>query len=310
MSAFGFQDRPIQLSVFGRTDPGRRRSENQDSFLVADLHAESPEVGVLLESARNGDGDGCAAAELVLGPRGVLAVVADGMGGASGGALASRLAVACIHREMAVRWSPDRNLSPQQFTARLREAVEHSNSAVHAESLRGSQNRGMGTTATVAGILDGFLYLAQVGDSRAYLVRGGTATRLTRDQSLVQEMVDTGALSEEEAERSSQGNVLLQALGPEPRVRVELTYQQMRRGDVVVLCSDGLFRTVRAEEIAAVAAGDADLVAVCDELVRLANERGGPDNVTVVAIRADGVGLEDPRAGDPVGRQVLALPDP
>jgi protein phosphatase len=305
VSAFGLQDRPIHLVVSGRTDPGRRRGDNQDGFLVAELDAGLPGAGVLLDSAR-GDGD---ARELVLGPKGLLAVVADGMGGASSGALASRLALETIHRAMAERWASDRNSSPQQFTLRLREAVEQANAAIHAESQRTSQHRGMGTTATAAGIMEGFLYVAQVGDSRAYLVRRGRAVQLTRDQSLVQELVDAGTLTEEEAERSGHGNVLLQAVGTEPRVRVELTYQEIRRGDVVVLCSDGLFRVVRPEEIAA-AAHPADAAVLCEELVRTANERGGPDNVTVVAIRADGAGLEDPREEDPVGRQVLAVSEP
>ncbi|HEX7241903.1 MAG TPA: protein phosphatase 2C domain-containing protein [Longimicrobiaceae bacterium] len=300
MSAFGWQDRPVRLTVSGRTDPGMRRSENQDGFLVAELHEDTD--GALLDSARTAGGAG----EVVLGPRGLLAVVADGMGGASGGSLASRLALETIHRTLRERWSPDRNHSPQQFTLRLREAVERANDAVHGESLRDSRHRGMGTTATAAGFLDGFLYLAQVGDSRAYLVRRGRAVQLTRDQSLVQELVDAGTMTPEEAERSGQGNVLLQAVGPEPSVRVELTYQEMRRGDVVVLCSDGLFRVVRTEEIAGAAARAPDAAALCEELVRTANERGGPDNVTVVAVRADGAGLDEPREGDPVGRQVLA----
>ncbi|MEW5926258.1 MAG: protein phosphatase 2C domain-containing protein [Gemmatimonadota bacterium] len=301
MSAFGWQDRPVRLAVSGRTDRGLRRSDNQDGFLAADLHADGD--GVLLDSAR-GDSH---AGEVVLGPKGFLAVVADGMGGTSGGSLASRLTLETIHRAMREHWNPDRNHSPQQFTLRLREAVERANTAVHQESLRDTQHRGMGTTATAAGFLDGFLYLAQVGDSRAYLVRRGRAVQLTRDQSLVQELVDAGTLSPEEAERSGQGNVLLQAVGPEPSVRVELTYQELRRGDVVVLCSDGLFRVVGAEEIAGAAGRARDAAALCEELIRTANERGGPDNVTVVAVRADGVGLEEPREDDAVGRQVLAL---
>lgn len=305
MSAFGRQDRPIRLTVSGKTDPGRRRGENQDGFLVAELSDAPPGAGVLFDSARS---DG-AAGELVLGPKGLLAVVADGMGGASSGGLASRLALQAIHRVMAERWSPDRDCSPQQFTLRLREAVEQANAAIYAESRRASGRGGMGTTATVAGILEDFLYVAHVGDSRAYLVRRGKAVQLTRDQSLVQELVDAGTLTEEEAERSGQSNVLLQAVGTEPQVRVELTYQEIRRGDVVVLCSDGLFRVVSNEEIA-VAAGVPDAAVLCGELVRTANDRGGPDNVTVLAIRVDGVGLAEPREGDRVGCRVLTVSDP
>jgi protein phosphatase len=159
---------------------------------------------------------------------------------------------------------------------------------------------GMGSTATVAGLLDGFLYLAQVGDSRGYLVRSGVATQLTRDQSLVQQMLDTGAITAEAAEQSAHGNVILQALGVEPRVNVDLTYLEMRQGDFLLLCSDGLHRLVRPEEIAAAAGRLADPGAVCEELVELANERGGPDNITAVAALLGGSGLQEPRPTDTV----------
>ena len=107
----------------------------------------------------------------------------------------------------------------------------------------------MGTTATVAGVLGSVLYLAQVGDSRAYLVRGGVATQLTKDQSLMQRLVDAGELTEEEAEHSERRNIILQALGPDARIRVDLTWQELCRGDTLVICSDGLSGQVKREEI-------------------------------------------------------------
>ena len=98
----------------------------------------------------------------------------------------------------------------------------------------------MGTTATVAGVLGDTLYLAQVGDSRAYLVRNGVARQITKDQSLMQKLIEAGELTEEEAEQSERRNIILQALGPEPTIKVDLTHQSVRRGDTLVLCSDGL----------------------------------------------------------------------
>ena len=110
----------------------------------------------------------------------------------------------------------------------------------------------MGTTATVAGVLGDTVYLAQVGDSRAYLVRGGIAAQITKDQSLMQKLVEAGELTQEEAEQSERRNIILQALGPEPNIKVDLTAQQLRRGDALVLCSDGLSGQVKPEEIASI----------------------------------------------------------
>lgn len=156
---------------------------------------------------------------------------------------------------------------------------------------------------------DNYLYLTQVGDSRAYLVRGGHATQLTKDQSLTQRLVDAGELTEEEAEQSERKNIILQALGPDPRVRVDLTHQEIRKGDAVVVCSDGLSGQVTAEEIARTVAENHDLVTACGALIDLANERGGPDNITAVIARLDGDGLNEPDARESVGHEVYPLSD-
>ena len=182
-------------------------------------------------------------------------------------------------------------------------SVSHS----RASSQQGHGLEGMGSTATVAGILDDFLYLGQVGDSRAYLIRNGSVFQLTRDQSVVQELVEAGKLTEEEAVQSRRRNMILQALGIAPSVSVDLTYQQLRRGDTLLLCSDGLSGPVQPQEMATVLEQVPDLVQACDRLVALANERGGPDNITVVLARVDGDGLEDPSPADDVSRRVFEL---
>jgi len=117
----------------------------------------------------------------------------------------------------------------------------------------------MGTTATIAGLLGDTLYLAQVGDSRAYLVRGGQARQITKDQSLMQKLIEAGEISEEDAEHNERRNIILQALGPEAVIKIDLTYQRVRRGDVLILCSDGLSGLVRAEEIGRAVVEEADL---------------------------------------------------
>lgn len=157
----------------------------------------------------------------------------------------------------------------------------------------------MGTTATVAGSWRDRLYIAQIGDSRGYLVRNGAARQLTRDQSLTQRLVDVGELTEEEAEASERRNIILQALGPDALVKVDISWQPLQRGDVLIICSDGLSTLVRRDDIAKVVLAGPDVAAICGHLVDLANERGGFDNITVVAVRFDGDGLPVRASDDP-----------
>lgn len=226
-----------------------------------------------------------------IGERGMLFLVADGMGGAAAGELASEMAAVQIHRHMIETWSSAPIVTAEGFTAFLREAVERANGELHSYAAEHPDVRGMGTTATVAGVWGDRIYLAQIGDSRGYLVREGTARQLTRDQSLTQRLVEVGELTEEEAEASARRNIILQALGPEARVKVDLSSQALQRGDLLLICSDGLTSVARRDDIAAVAGDEADVQRICEQLVTLANERGGPDNITVVAVRFDGEGL-------------------
>jgi protein phosphatase len=302
----GFGQPVIDAAVAGRTHPGQRRSENQDNFLIGDL--TGADDAVLLRGDTSGAAGG-GGARLTTAERGALLVVADGMGGAAAGRLASGLVCTFVLTELQESWSVDRDNTPRRFAFRLREAVERANARIHQHAQRHPECLGMGSTATIAGLLDGFLYLAQVGDSRGYLVRSGFTTQITRDQSLVQQMLDAGAITVEAAEQSAHGNVILQALGVEPKVAVDLTYLEVRRGDFLLLCSDGLHRMVRPEEIAAAVGRLADPDAVCEELVALANERGGPDNITAVAALFAGSGLQEPRADDVVRHTAFEFPD-
>jgi len=288
----------IRVEVFAKTDLGRTRDHNEDRFLVADLTRKSAS---LQPDVRRHD----------VGPRGTLLVVADGMGGAAAGELASQMAADTIYAHLAKTWNDESDATPQRFAYRLKEAVEVANASIHAHAKAHPEVRGMGTTMTAAGVLSDHLYLTQVGDSRAYLIRGGDAHQLTKDQSLMQRLVEAGELTEEEAAHSERRNIILQALGPDPKVKVDLTHQELRRGDVLVLCSDGLSGQVKKEEIAKIVTATPDLAAVCDKLVALANERGGPDNITVVVARFDGEGLRFSGSGtrEDVGHQVYPLID-
>jgi protein phosphatase len=293
---FGRSAKPIRVQVFGKTDVGRSREHNEDRFLVADLTRKDAS---LLPQVRQHD----------LGERGSLFVVADGMGGAAAGEVASQMATDTIFAHLVKSWIAEAEATPQRFAHRLKEAVEVANANIHAHAKAHPEVRGMGTTTTAAGVLGDHLYLTQVGDSRAYLVRGGVAHQLTKDQSLMQRLVEAGELTEEEAAQSERRNIILQALGPDPKVKVDLTHQEVRRGDVLVLCSDGLSGQVKKEEIAQIVTQATDLAAACDKLIALANERGGPDNITVVMARFDGEGLRPSGPQEEVGHQIYPLID-
>jgi PPM family protein phosphatase len=289
--------KPIRVEVFGKTDLGRTRDHNEDRFLVADL---TRKAASLLPDVRQHD----------IGPRGTLLVVADGMGGAAAGELASQMATDAIYEHLVKTWNAEDQATPQRFAYRLKEAVEVANASIHAHAKAHPEVRGMGTTTTAAGVLNDHLYLTQVGDSRAYLIRGGQAHQITKDQSLMQRLVEAGELTEEEAAQSERRNIILQALGPDPKVKVDLTHQEIRRGDVLVLCSDGLSGQVKKEEIAKAVTASKDLSAACERLIALANERGGPDNITVVIARFDGDGLRfSGGTQEDVGHQVYPLID-
>src|SRR5713226_5339814 len=195
-------------------------------------------------------------------------------------------------------WGAEKELTPQRFAYRLKEAVEVANGQIHAHAKAHPEVRGMGTTTTAAGVLLDHVYITQVGDSRAYLIRNGVAVQLTKDQSLMQRLVEAGELTEEEAAHSERRNIILQALGPDPKVKVDLTHQEIRRGDVLVLCSDGLSGQVKREEIAEIVGGASDLAQACERLIAMANARGGPDNITVIVARFDGDGLRRAQLGE------------
>lgn len=284
----------IVVSACGKSHQGRVRKDNQDRLLVADLAADLTSV-----QAEASVGDSIGPRSFELGAEGAILLVADGMGGRAAGGTASGLAVTSIHEAMRNGHPGGGKAPPHDFVLRLRTALEGANRTIREESVRDDRLRGMGTTATLAGILDDVVYLVQVGDSRAYLVRNGDVVRLTRDQSLVQDMIDSGVLTEDDAQ-NVRNNMILQALGARSSVRPAVTFHELRRDDVLLLCSDGLSQLVGDHEIRDVVSGTADCSDVCDELIGMANERGGPDNVTVLVARVTGEGLARPGEADKV----------
>jgi PPM family protein phosphatase len=225
----------LRLAAYaGGTDPGRRRRRNEDSYVI-----DPP-----------------------------LFAVADGMGGAQAGEVASKLAAGAV----------------KERGADVESLVQEANRRVHQRSLEDPNTTGMGTTLTVAEVADGVVSIGHVGDSRAYLVRDGKLEQLTEDHSLVGELLRTGKLSAEEAETHPQRSMITRALGTDPNVDVDIFSVDPRDGDLFLLCSDGLTSMVDDREILRlVGEKRADLDGLVKALIKAANKGGGEDNITVIA---------------------------
>jgi serine/threonine protein phosphatase PrpC len=232
-----------------RTDTGRQRKGNEDSSFA----------------------------------RPPVFVVADGMGGAQAGEVASQLAVEAFEQGLPSTGTPEE---------RLADIVREANRRIHEVSRSEHERAGMGTTLTAAYVDDRQVAIAHVGDSRAYLFRNGTLKRLTRDHSLVGELVRQGKLTEEQAEEHPQRSIITRALGPEPAVEVDTWTYPASAGDVLLLCSDGLTSMIPEERIAEILAGAPSLGAAGDQLIAAANAAGGRDNITVVLFRLEEVGSD------------------
>ena len=286
----------IEVRLFGRTDVGQVREHNEDNFIVADLSNESRG---LMEADR----------KQIVGGRGTLLGVCDGMGGAAAGEVASQLAVDIIYQRMAMGDTPNDH---DELAARLVHSIEAAGLRIFSEAKLDRTRRGMGTTSTIAALMDDHLFLGQVGDSRAYILRGERLVQVTRDQSLVNQLIEAGQLTEEEAETFEHNNIILQALGTADTVQVDLTYVALKKNDTLMLCSDGLSGMVRNDEIREVLRTVDDPLEACKTLTDRANQAGGHDNITVVVAKFDGPSLAEPTRDDIDGLkyQKYQLPEP
>ena len=278
----------MRVEIHAKTDVGRVRRGNEDNFLLLDL-----------DSGRTWSGsDGPENPEDMreLGiDKGLVLVVSDGMGGALAGDVASRMAIEAVRDVLLGNNTNGPECDPESSLVEcLRHATLQANRNIHFKSLEDSRCSGMGATLTGAAVKDDKLDLIQVGDSRAYVLRGTQIRLATKDQSLVQQLVDVGQISEAEAETHMFRNVILQALGAQNELTPATARIQLRKGDMLLLCSDGLSGKLRNEEIREIVAGAESLAAACSALVNEANDRGGEDNITVVLARFTGDELRDP----------------
>lgn len=253
---------PHRALLTAATDRGRSRDHNEDAYVVARLGDAAEPRGVASWSL---DGEE------------ILLAVSDGLGGAPAGEVASELSV----RRLFDALEHDRGGDPGE---RLRRDVVRASEKVREAGARPGRH-GMGATLTTALLRGTTAYLGQVGDSRAYLLRDGAITQITKDQSYVQEKVDEGELTPEEAERSPEKNLVSQVMGQSKPLDVALGRIELREGDVLLLCSDGLTNAIDEDTIRQLATGSFDRAAKA--LVDAANDAGGPDNVTVVLAKIE-----------------------
>jgi protein phosphatase len=276
------------------THPGRVRQNNEDAYLVSALDGEEPLVNGMRPSSP-------------IRQNGILAAVADGMGGAASGEIASREGLASVAVNLFGHWGrfPAATAVEADLLRALRHAAEAASAAVHryADADRGS--RGMGSTLTAAVVWNGHVYVAQVGDSRAYLFRAGELVPLTEDQTLVRELVNRGALTPEQARRHPQRSVITQALGgPEP-IKVGLSKATLRRGDRLLLCTDGLYGELPDPRLAAILDLGLPARQALERMLEEALAQGGRDNITALLLE-----LGDPAFPLPVAGERVKVTEP
>lgn len=246
----------MSMNVYMKTDTGRIRSSNQDA-----MFSMEPEQDVL-----------CAA-------------VCDGMGGANGGNVASTLCVKVLQDQLQRAYRS--GMSEKSVIQMLTTALFNANLAIYEESQSNAELKGMGTTAVLALVQQQHLFVVHVGDSRALLLRGGTLQQLTRDHTIVQAMVDSGEISEQQAQSHPQKHIITRAVGVQREVDIDVSDWQLQENDLVLLCSDGLSNHLSSEQICE-AAKRFPPQELAEGLVSLANENGGSDNITVVVISING----------------------
>ena len=266
-----------KIECAGLSDIGEVRKKNQDQFLIADLHKN---IHVLASSQPTMD-------EHLFGETmGKLMFVADGMGGAQAGEVASEMAIQSMAQFLlnSMHWLFNPSQSDiERFMDDLKLGARRSHEAVRSNAELDPECRGMGTTLTVAYLIWPMLYVLHVGDSRCYIVRNGSLQLLTKDQTLAQHLHDCGKLDGDDFEKSPYHHVLLSAIGAQGDPDAVVYKTRLLRGDKVMLCSDGLNAHLNDQEIENVLNSKAQCAEkICQELIDTANSRGGRDNITVV----------------------------
>ena len=261
----------MDFEFFSQTDTGRVRTNNEDS--------------------------------IALDPSGGVAVLADGMGGYAAGEVASGMACDFIKSELS-RWliEASSNASDGDVKRAMDICVDNANRAIYSAANSNPTYAGMGTTLVLGVFRSGRLLLGHIGDSRGYRLRDGMLQQITKDHSLLQEQIDAGILTPEQAQYAANKNLVTRALGVEDLVLMETHLHDVLSGDIYLMCSDGLSDMLRDEEIAAVMAAHTSLPEMGEALVAAANDAGGRDNIAVVLVRAEGAADPAPKSWWPFKR--------
>jgi len=278
----------ITITFAALSDVGLTRSVNEDAFQLTDLS-----TGASYEaSPSNG--------QMSVGKGGALLTLSDGMGGHAAGEVAASTVISSVQKTLQAGGGG----TAEQ---RLETAVRRANADVIAAA-RTKGRHGMGATLTAV-LVDGTCaYVAEVGDSRAYLLRSGQLKQLTRDQSLVQMLVDQGLMHPDEAETSPRKNILLQAMGSVEEVHAAIGQVELRKGDKLLVCSDGISNAVAHDELLEILSVNGPWPA-CAHLIQLANDRGGEDNLTAVVALFDGSSLTAPAPSETVTGTFAVIKD-
>ncbi|MCU0238958.1 MAG: protein phosphatase 2C domain-containing protein [Pyrinomonadaceae bacterium] len=272
---------------------GRVRKGNEDNYLMLDITnsqswTSSQDAGDFYIVSQKFEVD----------ENGIILAVADGMGGALAGEVASEMAVDTV-KERLMNGDPDATISPEISNAslieKLFESTLYANHLIHRQGRSDAQFNGMGATFTGVGVTKQSVDITQVGDSRVYLIRNAKIIQLTKDQSLVQQLIDSGQIQPEEAESHTFKNVILQALGAQSEIYPVASRLIPKRGDVLLVCSDGLSNKIRnGEMLQIIIENDNNLAQAAAQLVKTANENGGEDNITLILAKLSGSGLPEP----------------
>jgi len=296
----------LTVEIHATSHVGRVRRGNEDNYLLLNIArsrawtSEQTDGEFVIESQKfdvNEDG--------------IVLAVSDGMGGALAGEVASKMAVDSVSEKLLVDDDTDATLTPEShqynLISRLYNATVYANYLVHQQGRTDPQYQGMGATFTGIGITPDGVDIIQVGDSRAYLIRNGKIYQITKDQSLVQQLIDAQQISAEEAETHTLKNVILQALGAQNEIYPVSARLTPSHNDVLLLCSDGLSNKVSAASMQKHIVDNLDqLEQACAELVKEANENGGEDNITVILAKLSGEDLK-PAEGDEVKLELIDL---
>lgn len=244
----------IILDIGVKTDAGRIRDNNQDAYYLP-LDEERP-----------------------------LFIIADGMGGHKAGEIASNLAIEIISDNFS-KSSNSEHMEEDDIKDKIFSSIDEANDKIYKKAMEEENCSGMGTTVTLAYIANKNLYIGHVGDSRAYIFKDGNLSQVTEDHSLVEELIKNGSISKEEARHHPQRNIITRAVGTSKKIVADLITLPKNKTEILLLCTDGLTNMLDDEEIKKSLINSENMQQVCEDLVQLSNDKGGYDNITVLAVK-------------------------